>query len=1510
MHGSELIIRTQREQHVREVIPISALLDDFPRAFVEDYVHWLDPSTQTIEWRSMKNMWVSSLDNWHMHQYHDSYVLSRGTHKLLDIRSPTVQAISSILNPLELATNIHVVIDCRTEALEIHLPRMKLDFLLKDATSLLESKQFRGMVLDECQSIGTFTGLVNKLVLRDTRSSSRCIIVPHGDVSVSSKGYHVEVRIVRTSAAHVHYHTYQIDSTLGKLDDNSLQSKLFKLYLHATTSHCLADQLTGRTGTEEALYGLEGAAARSFVALEPAESELLKKFTRLTPKRQFYPDHLRVMQQVEWSVLPSLSQHSAFYPYVASILDHDFQVPQESAIQIPSVNRGDKFLLERAAIRNSSFQVHGFGADVAAAVHDVVYTARDQTSDSERELQACRTARLVNDWSQNLRICPQLLSEIESWAKPILNPNREENPKFGFDLALLDVPSKVFRKQWCTLHNYLSHARIERDKYRIMTLLSSLSYSQYAKQELVETLLAFATFPDLRQVLPPSYTQFQLTDGYSPDEQRLIRLAKEHVRGFYECPESMLPSFLGESEYVAEMRRRQKYESSKDEHVRAFVRELLFQGLTANPQPPSKAEYSKYIGVQNLMEKATSCFESWHRNDRFRTYIQQTQAFLDRLRPARQNMQPYSFSQPPQDYVPPKTYVKFVDLTMEPAPRFSTDRIETFEKWIVRDGIRTTDDGKLEELLCHIFSRCTNSHDQQYAAKLCESFKALLTDCSTELRLPTEWTLLLEANLRQAKQDFYDKHQTICDSLQKGLHKLVRTAKMLPRLSRTSLLSHLANDRAIDLPNDWKVALVKYGLSITATQRAERLVAAAMDRAELLSELENPGHENWNPMNHPEWLLLEIENNIMIRQEQARIAREMIAPTSGSNSVMQLNMGLGKSSVIVPMVAAALADRTQLARVIVLKPLAMQMFQLLVKKLGGMINKRIVYMPISRSLNLNVSEARQIRRVYEACKQAGAIVLLQPEHILSFELMGLERLSANSELGGVMVEDQCWLNTNSRDILDESDEILSVKFELIYTIGTQRALEFSPERWSVIQHVLGVMGDLASKVHEQYPHGLEVIPAQPGGFPRIRILEAQAGDELLEGVVRQLCKIGLRGVNIWKLPQKARDDLFRFITDPSLDVATKQSIQKLLSSESMKSGVLLLRGLFACGVLKFTLEQKRWRVNYGLDPSRTRLAVPYHAKDSPAARAEFSHPDATITLTCLSYYYNGLSDEEILASFKVLLLSDHAKEEYEQWVKDAPCLPPRFKHLTGVNLSNLGQCFREVFPPLRFSKSIVDFYMSTIVFPAEMKEFPHKLSSSGWDIAREKCHPTTGFSGTNDSRYILPLSISQHDLPEQLSTNAAVLRCLLRPENTFAEITQFSNAGILDAEVLLKIVAMMDPSVRVVLDVGAQVLELQNEAFASAWLERVPESKAQAVIFFDTQNKICVLSRDGSKELLQISPFAKQIDQCLVYLDESHTRGTDLKLPVNYRAIVTLGPGLTKDRLVQGRVSSSSIFSC
>ncbi|OQE37675.1 hypothetical protein PENCOP_c009G05227 [Penicillium coprophilum] len=68
----------------------------------------------------------------------------------------------------------------------------------------------------------------------------------------------------------------------------------------------------------------------------------------------------------------------------------------------------------------------------------------------------------------------------------------------------------------------------------------------------------------------------------------------------------------------------------------------------------------------------------------------------------------------------------------------------------------------------------------------------------------------------------------------------------------------------------------------------------------------------------------------------------------------------------------------------------------------------------------------------------------------------------------------------------------------------------------------------------------------------------------------------------------------------------------------------------------------------------------------------------------------------------------------------------------------------------------------------------------------------------------------------------------------------------------------------------------------------------KAIIFVDDNDKICALDQRGV-ELLTHSPYAA----VHAFLDEAHTRGIDLKLPSNYRAVVTLGPGITKDKLVQ-----------
>lgn len=112
------------------------------------------------------------------------------------------------------------------------------------------------------------------------------------------------------------------------------------------------------------------------------------------------------------------------------------------------------------------------------------------------------------------------------------------------------------------------------------------------------------------------------------------------------------------------------------------------------------------------------------------------------------------------------------------------------------------------------------------------------------------------------------------------------------------------------------------------------------------------------------------------------------------------------------------------------------------------------------------------------------------------------------------------------------------------------------------------------------------------------------------------------------------------------------------------------------------------------------------------------------------------------------------------------------------------------------------------------------------------------------------------------------------------------------------LITNQSPRVNVLIDVGAQVLEATNMQLVQQWLAL--ETNAHAAVFFDEQDEAMVLDRSGAVIPLRISPFSGKLDACLIYLDEVHTRGIDLAIPVGARAVVTLGPRLVKDRLMQG----------
>ncbi|CAG1982709.1 unnamed protein product [Fusarium graminearum] len=93
--------------------------------------------------------------------------------------------------------------------------------------------------------------------------------------------------------------------------------------------------------------------------------------------------------------------------------------------------------------------------------------------------------------------------------------------------------------------------------------------------------------------------------------------------------------------------------------------------------------------------------------------------------------------------------------------------------------------------------------------------------------------------------------------LPRSMRRILTNSGYLPRVSPLLLLQQLRPSRFSCLNETWQTAVMQYALSITAVQRAKRLIKFQSSPADILRELQNPGHDTWEAENHPEWLLLE-----------------------------------------------------------------------------------------------------------------------------------------------------------------------------------------------------------------------------------------------------------------------------------------------------------------------------------------------------------------------------------------------------------------------------------------------------------------------------------------------------------------------------------------------------------------------------------------------------------------------------------------------------------------------------
>ncbi|KAG6811340.1 hypothetical protein H0H92_007885 [Tricholoma furcatifolium] len=1455
-------------------------------SFVNEYAHWMHLSTTLttgyIEFHPLTAVWNPSEVNWRLEFPND---LSRGVMmgdngaSMLDRRSKTFQMISRHLEPLDAPDHLHVMLDA-AGTLTAHLARYNMSFFVNGHKEL-ECLTIRDMVVDSNQSCGAMFGLQNQLLLRgkslrNTRiraPGSRCCIIPFGKAEVSN----TRVTVSRRGGVQK-YFVYQLDTTLGQLNGTTFLSDIYKIYLHACTSYPLPDDLTGRTGIEEALYEVDSARFLSFLELGTEDAAVLRYIADLTPNLQWYPSHHhRTMQISHWKDFGFLSQHPALVSRVKVIFRYHQQLSSMGMGIVHDTSAAttetDSHLLARLDSRTTG--LYASGRQSAPHYSDMVYSGRQpcRASDDTIKLTADVSAyvhsiatidslhTITNLWDE-LQLIQRLHNdEIHSYAEFIC-PN----------LSLLFLPLYKAIQRGQQSESFISKLAI------ILAIMVYTSDNPRVKK-LVPTFITFARFPEFRTISPPSANYYDLTLGVSPDFQVITKCLMQ----FKLPPPTDLPIRRDtENDFEYDQRHDKYWASALGEQVDGFVRILIQQWPCKTPSIPLDQQarakfYLLDLPSPDLESEINQLFVAWFDNKQLQEFVNELQPILDR-----------------------------VHLSHDPSiPR-------TVELYKVPPSICA----ESLQAIVEQFSQSSQVLQRVYGSALVGSLKSYLDrriQDQRPQRFRTMSNFLLENDYEIRRREFWNFHQlleiTLHPKTPLEVAEFLAGQRPIPTV-RTLLTSILSKDSAqTTVPHTWQSAGKMLAQRLVRLQRARRVILfQASGRWEDLSkELDNADFESTISFTNSEWLLIQIASDFTVRSVQNHVAQEMISPRSERNSLTQLNMGEGKSAVIVPLVSSSLSDGKKLVRVVTLKSLAKQMFNLLVHRLSGLANRRIFYLPFSRDFTANPSNLNQLHSLYETCVNEKGILLVQPEHILSFRLMGIDLATgSHGNAGKILLESHRWLMSVSRDILDESDEILRANYQLVYTSGIQQPMDGHPDRWTIIQEVIGYAQKHAVILRPTYESGLDVQRTGEIGCPIVRILSDDAGEALIDSVVSEV----LSNDRLKLMPSHLCLAASDFITCRRSSATAFKRLKSFLQESSTWKYLLLYRGLLGRGLLQFVLREKRWRVDYGLDTSRTLLAVPYRAKDLPSLRSDFGHPDVALLLTCLSYYNGGLTESQLDKCFELLFKLDDPPLVYNQWVSGRGAeIPHLFRDLKGINLDDAHQRKTVLGPLFLKNKAVIDFYLSKVVFPRYAKEFPKRLATSSWDLAEIKTHVTTGFSGTNDNRYLLPTSIEQDDATTvgendafgQHATNAKVLDILLQAENDNYFCLQPEGSRDNESPTgsdYLHLLVKQNPPVRVLLDVGAQMLDMQSDDLASKWLSLVPE--IQAVVFFDKRDELVVMSRGNHIEKFEVSEYNRKLDNCAIYLDDAHTRGTDLKLPIYFRAVVTLGPKLTKDRLVQG----------
>jgi hypothetical protein len=448
-----------------------------------------------------------------------------------------------------------------------------------------------------------------------------------------------------------------------------------------------------------------------------------------------------------------------------------------------------------------------------------------------------------------------------------------------------------------------------------------MAYAETADMNVIQVLAALYKDLEYATIHPPSAPVFKLAAGNTWQRAEIQSIIQRETSSFDDSAESNLPRQYHETEQQHINRIKSVFKNGQNTAIQSFMVTLQQQWPVRRPSSPTSTGISEYIHVTAAMKSITNKCNDWYDNLEFFQYLDQVSTLCAGHAVSPVNQTHYHLSMPIKQenldlhlrtftreevFVAAPPCISSLEAPCEPETPVTLQSMPA-------NGSSNQD--RLEKLcrsLQHFAASRTQHHYVEQLRASCAALSEQVDSGPEPRNLAADFPAVLQKYLCDCKIFFERFNHVLTKCVNKSSlfsDRMGLSTNHSIRISPQFWLGQLHRDRFESLSDAWKSVIIQYGVAITHLHRAARLVALSDKPIDLCEELRHVGHSNWDPLQFSETLLLEAESGIMVRKKQEFIASHMRSPKNGDNAVLQLLMGGGKSSTIVPILVAHFAER-------------------------------------------------------------------------------------------------------------------------------------------------------------------------------------------------------------------------------------------------------------------------------------------------------------------------------------------------------------------------------------------------------------------------------------------------------------------------------------------------------------------------------------------------------------------------------------------------------------------------